>query len=51
MWLCIAFILQRYRGYHSHGLLQLCNNLDLAVREAIAFLIFNNSNFITCQVQ
>lgn len=26
-------------GYLSHELLQLCNNLDLAVREVIAFLI------------
>nr|DAI95786.1 MAG TPA: hypothetical protein [Caudoviricetes sp.]DAK86732.1 MAG TPA: hypothetical protein [Caudoviricetes sp.] len=35
--LCVY--IARYRGYHSHELLQLCNNLDLAVREAIAFLI------------
>lgn len=38
LWLRTAFILRRYKGYLSHGLLQLCNNLDLAVREAIAFL-------------
>lgn len=35
----LLFVSQRYIGYPSHGLLQLCNNLDLAVREAIAFLI------------